>query len=118
MPRGLGPRDTLITLLRRQMKAFGMNPYRYEGLSRTGTIPLKEGMAELERRKATGYRPVPKTDGCPKCGSVLVIWAEGDVTPSGRFRLKCKSCGQRFTKDPKFLKLTEETRAVRDRIRR
>jgi hypothetical protein len=106
MPRRgprLGPRDTFITLLRRQMRAFGMNPYRYQGLSATGSVPLGEGVAELERRKA-GSQPMRKSDGCPKCGSLVVVWIEGDITPGGRHRLRCNSCGHRFTKDPRFLK--------------
>lgn len=117
MPR-LGPRDTLITLLRWQMRAFGMNPYRYEGLSRTGKIPLSERMAELERRKATGHRPAPKTGGCPKCGNMSVTWMEGDITPTGRYRVRCRSCDHRFTKDPKFLKVEGPSRKRRMRRRR
>lgn len=98
--RGIGgPRDTLITVLRWRMKAAGMNPYQYQGLSRRGTKPLKEGMDELTRREASGSsRPL-----CPKCGGPNATGHEEDVTPTGRQRLTCASCGHRFTKDPKFL---------------
>lgn len=98
--RGIGgPRDTLITVLRWRMKAAGMNPYQYQGLSRRGTKTLKEGMDELARREARGTsRPL-----CPKCGSPNATGKEGDTTPTGRQRLTCPSCGQRFTKDPKLL---------------
>ncbi len=54
--RGIGgPRDTLITVLRWRMKAAGMSPYQYQGLSRRGTKPLKEGMDELAGREAKRF---------------------------------------------------------------
>jgi hypothetical protein len=98
----LGPRDFLITGLRVKMKAVGMNPYRYAGLSRNGEIPLEEGIAEMERREASGYRR-PTKGGCPKCGSLDARWSEGNFTPTGRYRLQCADCGHAFTKAPKFV---------------
>lgn len=77
------------------MKAIGMNPYQYSGLSARGRIPLEVGLSELERREATGA-----TGLCPRCGAGQAKWSEGDVTPSGRYRLTCQSWSHRFTKDP------------------
>jgi hypothetical protein len=106
--RDLGPRDILITAVRARMRAVGMNPYRYVGLSRNGTVPLEEGLVEMERREAEGYEPPPRTGGCPECGSLRAKWRPGDLTPTGRYRLQCSNCGHRFTKSAKFMAEPDE----------
>jgi hypothetical protein len=91
-------RDIPITMLRWRMKAVGMNPYQYEALSAKGKLPLEQGLRELARREAQNASGL-----CPKCGGGPAKWTEGDVTPTGRYRLTCTKCHHRFTKDPRFL---------------
>ncbi len=51
---------------------------------------------------------------CPECGSDKVI--KNGTIHSGKPKFACKSCGRQFVENPQSRRISEETRALVDKL--
>lgn len=51
---------------------------------------------------------------CPTCGSDKVI--KNGTTHNGKAKYACKGCGRQFVENPQSNRISEETRALIDRL--